>query len=92
MLSARLLAELSDVAARDARASVDPRETDNCSELAVERPIGLSDWAESAYLERLSMDVWRAALMRGWQPYFSPWLSDEENEEIQCDVWERLLP
>lgn len=92
MLSARILAELSEVSQRDARAAVDPRETDNLSELAVERVIVDEDWERADYLDRLAVTQWRAALMVGWQPCFCPWLSDEDNEMIRNDYWDQVLP
>lgn len=93
MLSPRLLAQLADVATRDARAAVDPSATDSLTELpAPPRIIAAEDWERADFLERLSHCQWTAAVAEGWDPIGCPWLSDDENEQIRVAFWDRILP
>jgi len=92
MVSPRILAQLADVALRDARAAVDPHETDNLSDLAEAREITIEDVGASVHLVAVHERLWREAATSGWCPVDSPWLSDEENEEIRCKTWDRVLP
>lgn len=93
MLSARILAQLSAVAHRDAHAALDPEHyVDWTDRPRGPRLIMAQDWADHARLDDLSVALWDAAMLAGWPAQDSPWETDDENERRRCFEWDEVLP
>jgi hypothetical protein len=92
-VTGRLLAQLAEVAIKDAAAVVDPRHTDDDREgMPPTRSITLGDIEESRRLCRLAAELELRAALAGFSACDDPFESEEENERRRVECWDRVLP
>lgn len=93
-LTGRMLAELAEVALRDAAAAIDPHHTDDDHDgSAPLRTITFEDLEESVRLSSIGAELELRAGFAGF-PFGcdDPFDSDEERERRRCEAWDRVLP